>query len=161
MGLVTKLPITISIVFLVVLGAAWKTQQESSVPNQVEILKSWQGDYPLAQIVLLPEKLREEAVGFIGDARTFEVVWEVFKPGEDVPEVDFEVNLVLFARNTQFFNRIRIGRVTFVNDVAEILAMETISAMPIEDKVAMSLAVVPRQGINFIKSGDSLIEIRP
>ena len=51
------------------------------------------------------------------------------------PEIDFTVNLVLFARNTQFYNRINIGKVNVSNGVAEVLAMETMSAMPIEDKV--------------------------
>ena len=43
--------------------------------------------------------------------------------------------------------------------VAEVLAMETRSAMPIEDKVAMSLVVVAKQGITAIQSGDQIIPI--
>jgi hypothetical protein len=35
---------------------------------------------------------------------------------------------------------------------AEILARETMSSLPIEDKAAMSLAVVPREGIRFIRT---------
>ena len=45
------------------------------------------------------------------------------------------------------------------NGVAEVLAMETMSAMPIEDKVAMSLVVIARQGITGIQSGDKIIQI--
>lgn len=127
--------------------------------GEAKILESWQRDYPVAQLNLLPEKQREQGVGYIGDAKTFEGVWKAFSPGEDVPEIDFKANLVLFARNTQFFNRIRIGKVNVTNGVAELLAMETMSAMPIEDKVAMSMVVIARQGITGIQSGDKIIQI--
>ena len=128
--------------------------------GEVRILQSWQGDYPVVELNLLPEKQREQGVGLIGDAGTFENVWKALKPGETAPEIDFKNNLVLFARNTQFFNRIRIGKVDVKGGVAEVLAMETMSAMPIEDKVAMSLVVVPRKGIQSIQSGDKKIPIK-
>lgn len=120
-------------------------------------MQSWQGDYPVAQLKLLPHDQREQAVGFINDAKTFEQVWKAFKPGKNVPEIDFKTNLVLFARNTQFYNRISIGKVTVTNGVAEVLAMENMSAMPIEDKVAMSLVVIARQGVTAVQSGDKNI----
>jgi acid phosphatase (class A) len=127
--------------------------------GEANILQSWQGDFSVAQLQLLPEKQREQAVGFITDAKTFETVWKAFKPGEDVPDIDFKTNLALFVRNTQFYNRITIGKVKVKDGVAEVLAMETMSAMPIEDKVAMSLVVVPRKGITAIQYGDKIIPI--
>ena len=127
--------------------------------GETDILQSWQGDYPTVQLQLLPEKQREQAVGFIGEAETFTAVWNAFKPDEAVPSIDFKVNLVLFARNTEFFNRISIHKVNVINGVAEVLAMETMSAMPIEDKVAMSLVKVALQGITAIRSGDKIIPI--
>ncbi len=68
--------------------------------------------------------------------------------------------MVLFARNTQFYNRISIGQVNLKGGVVEVLAMETMSAAPIQDKVAMSLVVVPRQGISGIQAGDEVIPIK-
>jgi acid phosphatase (class A) len=127
--------------------------------GEAEILQSWQGDYPVDQLKLLPEKQRQQATGFIDDAETFEGVWEAFKPGEAIPEIDFKTNLVLFVRNTQFFNRTRIGKVNVKNGVAEVLAMETMSAMPIEDKVAMSMVMVPRRGIKSIRTTDGQVMI--
>ncbi len=127
--------------------------------KEVKILQSWQGDFPVAQLNLLPEKQREQAVGYISDAKTFENIWKVFNPDEDISEIDFSANLVLFARNTQFYNRISIGKVNLTEGVAEVLAMETMSAMPIEDKVAFSLVEVPRQGITSIKTGEDKIAI--
>jgi len=128
--------------------------------SDVKILQSWQGDYPTAHIDKLPDKQQDRAVGFISDAVIFDSVWKTFKPGESVPEVDFGANVVLFARNTQFYNRISIGQVKLTAGVAEVLAMETMSAAAIEDKVAMSLAVVPRKGISGIQVGDELIPIK-
>jgi hypothetical protein len=140
-------------------GATEKGDQSQASKSEAEILQSWHGDYPVAQLNMLPEEQREQAVGYIGDATTFEGVWKAFKPGEGVPKIDFNVNLVLFTRNTQFYNRTRIGKVNVTNGVAEVLAMETMSAMPIEEKVAMSLAVIPRQGITALQAKDKNIPI--
>jgi hypothetical protein len=128
--------------------------------GEAKILQSWQGDYPTAQINLLPDSQRKNAVGFIGNSEIFKAVWNAFKPGEAIPDINFKTNLVLFARNTPFYNRIRVGKVNITNGVAEVLAMETMSALPIEDKVAMSLVKVDRQGISGLQSGDEIIKIK-
>ena len=131
-----------------------------SFTGEAEILQSWQGDYPVARLDLLPENQREEAVGFISDAKTFRDAWKAFQPGEAVPEIDFNSNLILFARNTQFYNRISIGKVNVTDGVAELLAMETRSAMPIDDKVAISLVEIPGKGVKAIQIGDKNIPIK-
>lgn len=105
---------------------------------------------------MLPKKRLLLLYSFIKPVVT---VWKAFKPGEAVPDIDFKTNLVLFVRNTQFYNRVSIGKVEVKDGVAEVLSMETMSAMPIEDKVAMSLVVVPRKGITAIQSGDDNIPI--
>jgi hypothetical protein len=51
-------------------------------------------------------------------------------------------------------------KVNVKNGVAEVLAMETMSVIPIEDNVAMSLVVVGRQGITAIQAGDKDIPIK-
>jgi hypothetical protein len=66
---------------------------------------------------------------------------------------------VLFARNTQFYNSIRIGKVNVRDGVAEVLTMETMSAIPIEEKVAVSLVVVPRKGIKSIRTSEGMVLI--
>jgi hypothetical protein len=134
-------------------------QNLQSLNSEAKILQSWQGDYPTAQLNLLPDNQRENAVGFIGNTETFKAVWNAFKPEEPVPVIDFNSNFVLFAKNTQFYNRIRIGKVNVTSGVADVLAMETMSAIPIEDKLAMSLVVIARQGITGIQSGDKIIQI--
>jgi len=136
------------------------SEQTPAAGGEVNILQSWRGDYPVDQLNLLLEELREQAVGFIGDSETFAGVWKAFKPGEAVPEIDFKGSLVLFVRNTQFYNRISIGKVNVTNGAAALLAMETMSALPIEDKVAMSLVVVAREGITAIQSGNEIIPLK-
>jgi hypothetical protein len=113
----------------------------------------------VVRLDLLPEKQREQAVGFIGDPETFGGMWKAIKPGEPVPEIDFEANLVLFARNTQFYNRIRIGKVNVKNGVVELLAMETKSAIPIQDNVSISLVAVARQGITALQMGNEITPV--
>ena len=140
-------------------GAEEPLQQMQSLNGDAKISQSWQGDYPTAQLNLLPENQYENAVGFIGNTDTFKAVWNAFKPEEAVPAINFNTNFVIFVKNTQFYNRIRIGKVNVTNGVAEVVAMETLSARPIEDKVAMSLVVLNRQGITGIRSGDNIIQI--
>ena len=43
--------------------------------------------------------------------------------------------------------------------VADILAMETMSARPIADNVAMAMAMIPRTGIQFIQAGNQRIPV--
>lgn len=140
-------------------GTIKQADQSQPLNGEAAILQSWHGDFPVAQLQTLPEKQREQGIGFIDTPETFASVWKAYKPGEAVPEIDFTANLVLFARNTRFYNRIRIGKVNVKNGVAEVLAMETLSAMPIEDKVAMSLVKVAKQGITSIQTGNEIIPI--
>jgi hypothetical protein len=127
--------------------------------RDIPILQSWSGTYPVAMLDRLPEAQRTTRAGYIDDDTTFYAVWEAFNPGQKAPAVDFSEQLVLFARNTVYFNRTRIVRVTLEKGVAEIVAIETLSAMPIEDIVAMSLAVVPREGVHFVLVGDEHVAV--
>jgi len=123
------------------------------------IVRSWSGDYPVSELDRLPEDQRRSAVGYLGNAARFTNVWQALKPGEKAPEVDFGKDLVLFFRNTNFYNRTSIFKVTLKDGVAEVMAMETLSSQPIEDKVAMALAVVPRAGVRSIQAGTKRIPV--
>jgi len=153
----------LAVVFIEGMGCdplnAQPPQQINKARDEAEILQSWQGDYPVAKLNLLPEKQRNLPVGFITDTLTFESVWETFQPGISVPEIDFETNLVLYVRNTQFYNRISIGKVQVKNGVAEVLAMETLSAMPIEDKVAISMVLVERRNIRAVRTSEGTLPV--
>ena len=130
-----------------------------SEPKDLVIIDRWGGDFPVAELDLLPEGQRQSRAGYIDDQEIFATLWRAFKPGEKVPAVDFDRNLVVFSRNLDFYNRAQIFKVTLSGGDLEILAMETMSAMPIEDNVAMALAVVPRAGVGFVVSGDVRIPV--
>lgn len=51
------------------------------------------------------------SIPYIGNAKTFENVWESFKPDEAIPETDFKNLLLLFVRNPHFYNSMHIGEV--------------------------------------------------
>jgi len=154
------------LVFSATLFVSCSDNQQSGVVEDstkivdVNILQTWQGDYPVDQLNLLPGGQRELNIGYISNSDSFSAIWNQFKPNKNVPGIDFSENFVLFARNIQYYNRISIGKVTLKKGVVDILAMETMSAMPIEANVALSLAVVPRKGITAIKLGDDQILIK-
>jgi hypothetical protein len=125
----------------------------------VSIKASWQADYPVGGLDRLPAGQREAATGYIGNARAFASVWRAFKPDEAVPHVNFESDLVVFARNVHFYNRTRITKVQMKDGVLEVLAAETMSAAPIEDKVAMALAIIPRRGALAIQAGQRRVPL--
>jgi hypothetical protein len=58
-----------------------------------------------------------------------------------------------------FYNRTNIVKVTLKDGIAEIIAIETRSALPIEDKVAMAMVVIPRAGVKFIQAGNERIPV--
>lgn len=128
-------------------------------PTELSISQSWSGDYPVSELKRLPEGQRQSRVGYLGSAAAFESVWAVFKPGEARPSVDFGTHMVVFHRNVDFYNRTRIFKVTLRDGVADVLAMETMSAIPIEDKVAMAMAVIPRANLKSLRSGSANVPV--
>jgi len=122
-------------------------------PQTLQIEQQWSGDFPVSELGKLPVGQQQAGVGYIGDETTFTNVWQAFMAEQAVPAIDFGKQLVVFSRNVDFYNRTNIFKVTLTGGVAEVLAMETMSAIPIEDKVAMAMAVVSRNGIRALKVG--------
>ena len=139
---------------------AKREQLMPPLTGDAAILQSWAGDFPVARLDSLPAEQREQGIGYIGDQAVFVSVWTAFKPGVTIPDIDFASHLVLFVHNTQYFNRIFIGKVMAKEGVVEVLAMETMSALPIEDKVAMSLVVIARDGITGLRTGAAVVPIK-
>ena len=130
-------------------------------PMEIPLLEKWSGDYPVPELGRLPDGQQDMAAGYIGDAETFIPVWRAFMPQEILPAVDFSKNIVVFTRNVQFYNRTSILKVTLQDGTVEIIAMETMSALPIEEKVAMAMAVIPRGGVMTIQAGSETIRVMP
>ena len=139
------------------LPATLSAAEGSSV--DLPVFRKWSGDYPVAQLDRLPEGQRRSRIGYLGEQKEFAAVWEALKPDEEVPGVDFGRNIVVFSRNVVFYNRTSILKVALKEGVAEILAMETMSARPIEDKAAMALAEIPRAGVRFLQAGSERIPV--
>lgn len=123
------------------------------------LILQWSGDYPVTDLDHLPEGQRAASVGYINDAKTFAAVWQVFKPDEKLPVVDFSTNLIVFVRNVNFYNKINLLNCNLTDGTLDVLAMETMSAMPIEDKVGMALAMVPRANLKSIRAGETNIPL--
>jgi inhibitor of cysteine peptidase len=130
-------------------------------PKETAILQQWQGLYPANQVNLLPEGQRAAGMGFIADAKTFAAVWTAWMGKAELPKIDFQKNLVVFARNVQYLNTIRIGGVMLKDGVADVVAMETMSAIPIEDKLHMSAAVIAREGVKAVRIGQATVAVPP
>jgi hypothetical protein len=148
--------------FLVIATSACTlaTENRPGVAHKVPILHSIGGDFPVAALDLLPEGQRLNPVGYLGSQSQLDAVVEHLQSGgKTLPTVDFTTQLVLFARNTRFYNRLSIGAVTLAGATFEILSMSTMSAMPIEEKVVMSLVVVERGGAKFIDVNGVMVEI--
>ena len=132
-------------------GGSAKTSSQD-----LPLIESWTGDYPVAALGHLPAGQQQSPVGFIGDAATFAAVWKAYMPAEPTPNVDFGSNLVVFSRNVDFYNRTSIMRVSRDADgLVEILAMETMSSTPVTDKAAMAMGVIPRAGVTKLKTGEN------
>jgi hypothetical protein len=128
-------------------------------PAKLAIVQSWSGDFPVVELKRLPQGQQQSRVGYLASSTSFGTVWSVFKPGEAVPSVDFSRHMVVFVRNVDFYNRTAIAKIELKEGVLAVQAVETLSALPIEDRAAMAMAVIPRQGVRFIKSGPASIPV--
>ena len=128
-------------------------------PTAFPIIGQWTGHYPVAELDRLPPGQRTTPVGYIDHRKTFSRVWNAFSHKEQLPEIDFQENMVIFTRNVDFFNRISIANIDLNEGVANVDTIETRSALPVKDKVAMAIAVVPRTGVRYIQKGDVRITI--
>ncbi len=128
-------------------------------PRDLPILQKWNGDFPLAHLDRLPEGQTDTSIGYIGKKSVFANVWKAFKPEEPVPEMDFNKNLVVYTRNVTFYNRLSIFKITLKGETIDIMAMETRSALPLEDHAAMAMAAIPREGIKYIQAGNEHIPV--
>ncbi len=144
---------------VVMTGCTATTTVAENQPTELVIAQSWSGDYPVAELKRLPAGQQTSRVGYLGNAAAFKAVWSGFKPEEAVPEMDFAKNLVVFSRNVEFYNRTRILKVMLKDGVAEVIAMETMSAIPVEDKVAMAMAVIPRAHVKSIQTGSERLPV--
>ena len=126
----------------------------------IPISQTWAGDLPVAALNQLPAALRDTGVGFIRDPQVLTSLVQAIRPNPEGIRFDPTREMVVFVRNTAFYNRIRIGSFRLDHGVMEIIALETRAARPITDTVAIALAVVSTEGVRELKTGvDSKIPL--
>jgi hypothetical protein len=142
------------ILAILVLGLCPSLSAEPIKPTE-----QWSGFYPVKQLVKLPAKQQKSAVGAIQDKKTWEAVFKALQPDVKVPEVDFKKNIVVFARNIRFVNRI-IGLTGTVEEETLVLRYAaTRTARPIVDQVFLVAAVFPSKGISKISNGQETVPL--
>ena len=141
-------------------GGETKAAPSGALPANLTIVNKWDGDYPVSALKKLPRGQQKTVSGYIGDGATFADVWKSFKPGEKAPTVDFGKNLVVFTRNVKFYNRKAITKVTLLDGTLEVQGIETMTSVPVTNKVAMAMAEVPRQGVKMLRAGDKFIPVK-
>jgi hypothetical protein len=156
----TLLRLLLASLMLAVIAGCSDAPVANGPPAELAISQSWSGDYPVAELGRLPAGQQSSRAGYLGSAAKFAPVWAAFKPGEALPAVDFRTHLVVFHRNLDFYNHTRIFKVTLRDGVADVLAMETMSAIPIGDKVAMAMAVIPRAEVKYLRAGSAGVPVR-
>ena len=137
-----------------------KTAPAGALPATVTIVKKWDGEFPVSALKKLPRGQQKTPGGYIGDPGTFADVWKSFRPGEKVPAVDFGKNMVVFTRNVKFYNRKAITKVTLLDGIMEVQGVETVTSVPVTNKVAMAMAEVPRKGVRSLRAGDKFIFVK-
>lgn len=163
-SLVLCISVTLVLIFLSSCSRSIDNKADPSQPvppitGEAKIQQSWQGDYPVDRLMALPENIDQPGIGYIADPKIFGKVWAAFNPKESEPRIDFKENLVIFVRNIHYYNRIQIGKIKLEKGVAEVLAMETLSARPIEDVVAIFMALISRKGITGIQGREGVIQV--
>jgi len=92
-------------------GGCATTGARDMEPIDVSLLENWSGDSPVSGLGRLPAGQQETMTGYIGDTKTFIPIWQVFKPNDILPTVDFSKHIIVFSRNVQFYNRTSILKV--------------------------------------------------
>ena len=126
----------------------------------VPILGTLSGDFPVSALEMLPDGQQDQSVGYLRSQKQLDTVLQSIQVGDRTfPSVDFSSQIVLYTRNTVFYNRLSIGQVLREGETLTIVAMETMSAMPITDKVAISLVTIERDGAKFLDAGGLKVTI--
>jgi hypothetical protein len=148
------------IIFLCILNAALDTS--AAEPKKMELKQKWQGTFPTARLKLLAKGHQASRVAFIAEGKQWSQVWKAFDAEAKEPKIDFDKNIVVMVKNVRFLNRIFVGNATLDDGTLKVLAGETRTARPINDRVHCAMFVVPRAGIKKISDGGrSTISMQP
>lgn len=156
------IPILILLPLMLLLSACSMLSVDSTTvkDGSVQILGTLNGDLPVSSLRMFPTELQEQPVGYLSNQKQLDAVLQSIQAGgKSLPVVDFSSQIILFTKNTVYYNRLSIGQIVRKGETLTILAMETRSAMPITDKVAISLVIIERDGAEFIDAGKTKVTI--
>ncbi|MBE0502237.1 MAG: hypothetical protein IBX47_12440 [Desulfuromonadales bacterium] len=146
------------IIFAACTGATVNNADVAAI--KVPILHALAGDLPVSGLISLPKQQRSKPIGYLASQQQLDEVMRYFQADAALlPAVDFTTQLVLFTRNTVYYNRLSIVSVDLVGETLKVVSVSTLSAMPIQKRIAMSLVVIPRQGAKYLDVAGEKIRI--
>ena len=151
--------ISITVFTLLSFGCQANDNNANADKINKEPLQQWQGDLPLAVLKQLPPASYKAGMGYINNQKTLDVIWPAIQNDTAKPDINFEKNIIVYVYNREFYNRTRISKIEVRSGVAEIIAMETLSALPIKDKVAFAMVLIEKEGITGLQTTDGLLTI--
>ena len=77
---------TVCLFLFCIAGCATLAAEDGNAKDLPSIAR-WSGDFPVADIALLPDGQRQSGTGYIDGQKAFASVWQAFKPGEKIPAV--------------------------------------------------------------------------
>lgn len=121
----------------------------------------WRNDVPVASLKKM-NKFFYEGIGKIENNVDFELFWELFRDGNPRmlrPAIDFDNAIVVMAYSPNFYNICQIIGFDVNRGIAVPIIQSTRTTMKIQDKVYMSVVVMPREGVLAIRSGDRTLKV--
>lgn len=118
----------------------------------------WEGTFPVADLVRLPERGDQLGTGLIADPETWSLVWRVFRPDDEVPAIDFSKEFIAFARNLTAFGKISLVHVAIGGNSMDLRWRTPDDGPKITDKVRIAFVVLRRGEFGLVRSlGHSLV----
>lgn len=114
----------------------------------------WQLTIPLDAARLLPAS-QKAGVGIVADAKTLNALWKASNlSGSPAPKIDFTTSVLVFARNENYFNTIKITAAPIANGVANPQIVESRTAIRLDSvkKLNVALKAIPRAGLKSVRT---------
>ncbi len=149
---IARRPLFLALLLIISAACTGATVNNAEVAAvKLPILYALAGDLSVSGLISLPKQQRTKPIGYLASQQQLDEVMRYFQTDATLlPAVDFTTQLVLFARNTVYYNRLSIVAVDLVGETLKVVSVSTLSAMPIQQQVAMSLVVIPRQGAKYL-----------
>ena len=113
----------------------------------------WTGTFPCNKIYLLKPVSADNRLSILRSDKDWNNVWTVFRPGNPVPVINFEQNVVIAVRNVRYFNQVSWKSASRQNHVLSLQTLQTRTARPIGHEASCLFVVVPSDRITAVRCG--------